>query len=78
MHPHVRDLYKRILLVGKDYPLGLPYVKTKAKQQFYANAHLVKDRKEFQQAIVSGRWQVKEMIGVIQLKKYRTMNQRYK
>jgi len=29
MHPLVRDLYKRFLLVGRDYPLGLNYVREK-------------------------------------------------
>ena len=32
MHPLVRDLYKRALFVGRDYPLGLDYVRRTWKQ----------------------------------------------
>ena len=34
MHPLVRDLYKRVLIVGRDYPAGLEHVKKKAKEYF--------------------------------------------
>ena len=79
MHPLVRDLYKRVLIVGRDYPLGLQYVKNKAKVQFQTNSTLFEENSptDFMKAIHSGRWQVKEMIGIIQLKKYRTMKERY-
>ncbi|KAF0719787.1 Aste57867_786 [Aphanomyces stellatus] len=76
MHPLVRDAYKRLLLVGRDYPLGLDYVREKAKEAFLKQAHLTNDE-EIKRAVHRGRWMAKEMIGVIQLKKYRAMNQRY-
>lgn len=76
MDPKVRDLYKRFLHVGGDYPLGLAYVREKAKAAFFANRHLT-DPVEIKRAIHRGRWMVQEMIGVIQLKKYRTLNSRY-
>ncbi|TYZ60593.1 hypothetical protein PybrP1_004537 [[Pythium] brassicae (nom. inval.)] len=76
MDPKVRDLYKRFLHVGGDYPLGLAYVREKAKEAFFANRHLT-DPVEIKRAIHRGRWMVQEMIGVIQLKKYRTLNSRY-
>ena len=31
MHPLTRNLYRRILTVGKDYPAGLDAVRKKAK-----------------------------------------------
>lgn len=68
MNPKVRDLYKRVLHVGRDYPLGLPTVRERAKQWFRANAHLT-DETEIHQAVARGRWYVNEMIGVIKLKK---------
>lgn len=101
MHPLVRDLYKRVLLVGRDYPLGLAYVKDKWKaalrnpencpscyvtnnddnslsplpvEELQQNPQC---EKEIRQAVGKGRFMVREMIGVIQLKKYRTMNKRY-
>lgn len=76
MNPKVRDLYRRFLYVGKDYPLGLSYVREKVKTAFFKNKDLT-DPLEVKRAIKKGRWMVQEMIGVIQLKKYRTLNSRY-
>ena len=36
MHPLVRDLYKRFLIVGRDYPQGLPYVRAKVTSGSHA------------------------------------------
>ena len=77
MHPLTRNLYRRIITVGKDYPAGLEAVRNRAKTEFAKNAHLDSDGLEFRRAIQYGRYLVKEMIGVIHLKKYRTLRQRY-
>ena len=73
--PRVRDLYRRILTVGRDYPKGLDYIRERAKLEFQNRA----DAKggDLNHAINYGRFMVKEMIGVIQLKKYRTIKRRY-
>jgi len=76
MHPLVRDLYKRILVVGKDYPLGLDWVKTKAKPWIRQNAELTEER-EIRKKVGEGRFWVREMQSVIKMKKYRTMKKRY-
>ena len=76
MHPLVRDLYKRILLVGRDYPKGLGFVREKARAEFSKHAALT-DEVDIKRAINYGRYMVKEMQGVIQLKKYRAMRKRY-
>ena len=76
MNSKVRDLYKRFLLVGRDYPVGLPRVREKVKAAFFENRHLT-DPLAIKKAIKRGRWIVREMIGVVQLKKYRTLNRRY-
>lgn len=76
MHPLVRDLFKRIIYVGRDYPKGLEYVKKVARRKISAKKHL-KSEADIKRAVHEGRWWVKEMQGVIQLKKYRTMKQRY-
>ena len=76
MDPRVRDLYKRILVVGRDYPAGLEHVRERAKAEFGKRAALTDDV-EIKRAIAYGRYMVKEMIGVVQLKKYRTMKKRY-
>ncbi|TMW66162.1 hypothetical protein Poli38472_003927 [Pythium oligandrum] len=76
MDGKVRDLYKRFLYVGRDYPLGLSYVREKTKTAFFRNKDL-QDPVAIKKAIKKGRWMVRELIGVIQLKKYRTLNSRY-
>ncbi|TDH73141.1 hypothetical protein CCR75_004741 [Bremia lactucae] len=76
MNGKVRDLYKRFLLVGRDYPMGLSYVREKTKTAFYQNRNLT-DPVAIKKAIKHGRWMVRELVGVIQLKKYRMLNSRY-
>ena len=76
MHPLVRDLFKRFLVVGRDYPLGLAHVRAKAKAAILANAGLASEL-EIKRAVGRGRWMVNELIGVIQLRKYRTLRKRY-
>lgn len=75
MHPLVRDLYRRFLWAGRDYPRGLPFVRARAKTAFFRNASLTGEDIFF--AVAKGRWWVKEMVGVIQLRKYRAMRSRY-
>lgn len=94
MHPLVRDLYKRAVVVGRDYPLGIDYVRRTWKKALrnpencpscYASAgdpssvnlESKQCQKELRKAVGRGRFMVREMIGVIQLKKYRTMKRRY-
>lgn len=86
MHPQVRDLYKRVIYVGADYPAGLDYVRQTWKQALrnqencpscYKDASSPECEKEILRAVARGRHFVREMIGVIQLKKYRVIKQRY-
>ena len=86
MHPLVRDLYKRVVHVGKDYPTGIAHVKQMWKKALRNPANCpscVTDpsseacEEEILGAVHKGRFMVKEMIGVIQIKKYRAMKQRY-
>lgn len=117
MHPLVRDLYKRVLIVGRDYSFGLNHVKTTWKRairnpQNCPSCFIINNQdndaqavplssilhdttsnnngndvsllhqkqrcnEEIMYAVQNGRNMVKEMMGIIQLKKYRTMNQRY-
>ena len=110
MHPLVRDLYKRAIIVGRDYPHpdGLEYVRRTWKAALrdskncpscYTQGRGTGDggdggsspaaapkpdcladpkcEKEIRLAVGRGRKMVNEMVGVIQLKKYRTMRRRY-
>lgn len=76
MDPRVRDLYKRLITVGRDYPTGLSHVREKAKREFFKRANL-HDGLEINRAINYGRHMVREMTGIIQFKKYRALKQRY-
>lgn len=88
IHPLVRDLYKRALVVGRDYPhpRGLAYIREQWKKALRdpknsASIESIQDpilkEKEIRKAVGKGRYAIREMIGVIQLKKYRTMRRRY-
>jgi len=91
MHPLVRNLYKRVLHVGHDYPTGMDHVKKVWKKALrnpkncpscytsHGNVQLNDKscQEELMFAIHRGRTMVQEMIGVIQLKKYRAMRARY-
>ncbi|EKX42044.1 hypothetical protein GUITHDRAFT_74318 [Guillardia theta CCMP2712] len=77
MHPLVRDLYKRFILVGRDYPGGLQIIKKKVKEAFFTNRHL-EDDIEIRRAVARGRWYIRnELCAIIQFKKYRVMKERY-
>lgn len=84
MHPLVRDLYKRAIFVGKDYPNGIEFVrqawKKAIRESTIANHNgqdPVQAEKELRKAVGKGRYAIREMIGVIQFKKFRTMKRRY-
>lgn len=110
MHPLVRDLYKRAIIVGRDYPHpdGLEYVRRTWRAALrdsnncpscYTQGRRAGDggddsssaaaapkpncladpkcEKEIRLAVGRGRKMVNEMVGIIQLKKYRTMRRRY-
>ncbi|KAL3784275.1 hypothetical protein ACHAWO_001231 [Cyclotella atomus] len=90
MHPLVRDLYKRAITVGRDYPHpeGLEYVRRKWKDALRnpdncrllegSTAEIVSENeRSLRKAVGRGRYVIREMEGTIQLKKYRTMRRRY-
>lgn len=72
MRPLVRDLYKKLMTVGRDYPAGLEHVRVRAKREFRKRGDL-SDEVEIKKSIAYGRYMLREMMGVIQLKKYRTL-----
>ena len=96
IHPLVRDLYKRVIHVGKDYPLPMYKIREIWKSAIrnpkncpscYNNGprngvSMVVPRstqceREIRLAVGKGRHMVREMIGIIQLKKYRTLKRNY-
>jgi len=76
MKEAVRELYKRLLLAGRDYPQGLDHVREKAKLAFQKN-HNLTDIIEIKKAVAFGRYQVREIRAMTMFHKYRTMKKRY-
>lgn len=76
MHPKVRDLYKRLVFVGRDYPLGLEWVRRKAKLWFRQH-RAVSDDLEILKLVKTGRHWVREMEHIIQMRKMRTLKRNY-
>jgi hypothetical protein len=72
MRPVVRDLYKQILVVGRAYPAGLDAVRDRAKREFRERAGL-RSEADIRKAVGYGRYMLREMRALIQLKKYRTL-----
>ena len=79
MHPLVRDLYKRFMIAGRDYPHpgGLTHVRERVKAAFRAKIVPEGDMSALSKAVHEGRWWVRELHGVAALKKYRTLRARY-
>lgn len=65
-------------MVGRDYPHpdGINYVRERVKKAFRDHKD-VEDQYELRKRVHIGRYVVKELIAVIQIKKYRTMKKRY-
>ena len=76
MKPIVRDLYKRFLIAGRDYPQGLNFVREKARTAFMENKD-ISGEVEIKKAVVKGRYWVRELHAVSKLHKYREMRKRY-
>jgi hypothetical protein len=76
MHPLVRNLYKRFLIVGRDYPQGLAHVRMKVKEAIFQNKHINSDL-ELKRAISRGRYMVRELQSIVKIHKYRTLKRNY-
>lgn len=91
MHPFVRDLYKRFLLLSADYTNSkqeqIEFIH-KIKQSFMKNKHIPipplsssssssRDYDLFYRSVHSGRYELKQLIHFIQFKKYRYMKKQY-
>jgi hypothetical protein len=75
MHPLVRDLYKRLIRVGKDYPQGISLFREKIKCKFNNNPNL--SETDILKGVAYGRWMVREVNAINRLHKYRTLDKQY-
>lgn len=78
MHPQVRQLYKELLYIGREYPKGFPYFRTGLKRVFLKKRELdLKDEMALRAAIDHGRFVYRELEALWFLKKYRVLKKSY-
>ena len=66
----------QLVYLGKEYPQGEQYFKTRLKAAFLKNKD-VSDPEEIQKLIDRGNFVKKEIEALYMLKKYRTLKKRY-
>ncbi|ODV73604.1 electron transfer flavoprotein regulatory factor 1 CYBJADRAFT_167636 [Cyberlindnera jadinii NRRL Y-1542] len=76
MDPRVRDLYKRLIYIAREYPQGIDYIRPKLKAGFQRNRALT-DTEAVDQALEKGEYIYKEIETLIFLRRYREMKRRY-
>ncbi|ORY06807.1 LYR motif-containing protein 5 [Basidiobolus meristosporus CBS 931.73] len=76
MKAGVRELYKQLLFLGRDYPAGYPYFRERLKKAFQKNSTLA-DPKSVEQAVQRGQFVIKELEAMYKLNKYRALKKRY-
>ena len=72
----VIQLYKNLLYLGREYPQGYEYFRTRCHNAFMKNKD-VRDPEKIEQLIGHGNFIVKELEALYMLKKYRTLKRRY-
>jgi len=72
----VKQLYKQLLFLGKDYPKGQEYFNTKLKAAFMKNKDET-DPEKIKQLIDRGNFVIKEIEALYMLRKYRALKKRY-
>ena len=75
MDPRVRQLYKKLLFIGREYPAGYEKFRAGCKAAFLKKRDLPAD--QVQKAIEHGEYVYKELEALWFLKKYRSMKTRY-
>eukprot|EP00794_Sanderia_malayensis_P018184 gene18184-19998_t len=76
MRKEVVNLYKQLLYLGRDYPLGGDYFRKKLKSAFLKNRE-VTDPETIKKLIDRGNYVIKELEALYMLRKYRTLKKRY-
>jgi len=75
IHPLVRDLMKRCILLKRDH-YDPQYFMTAVRREFANNASLSSER-DIMKAVAYGRWMIREEQGRVRFKQYRMLQQRY-
>ncbi|WPH04289.1 Hypothetical protein R9X50_00717800 [Acrodontium crateriforme] len=69
-------IYKQLLHLGRDYPLGYAYFRPRLHKAFSAKADLT-DENEIRRGIEQAEFVKKEIEALYYLKRYRALRQRY-
>lgn len=69
-------LFLQLLYLGRDYPQGYDFFRTRLKQAFLKNRD-ERDPEKIKKMIQHGEYVVKELETLYMLKKYRTLKRRY-
>ncbi|KAI9203138.1 putative growth hormone-inducible soluble protein [Polychytrium aggregatum] len=72
----VRQLYKNLLWIGREYPAGFEFFKPKLKSAFLKNKSL-ETEEDIRKAIQHGEFVQKELEALWFLKKYRSIKSSY-
>ncbi|KAA8908940.1 hypothetical protein FN846DRAFT_794804 [Sphaerosporella brunnea] len=76
LRAQVKALYKDLLFLGRDYPLGYAYFRTRLHRAFAAQSHL-RDEPAIHACISRGEFVKREIEALYYLKKYRALRERY-
>ncbi|KAL2916516.1 hypothetical protein HK105_203949 [Polyrhizophydium stewartii] len=76
LRPRVVALYKQLLYIGREYPLGYEYFRDRLKKAFIKKRDLT-DSAEIEKAIKHGEFVYKELEMLWFLRKYRAMRRNY-
>ncbi|KAK7182765.1 hypothetical protein DPSP01_014080 [Paraphaeosphaeria sporulosa] len=72
----VITIYKELLYLGREYPLGYDYYRTRLHKAFASQQHLT-DEKKIKEGIERAEYVKKEIEALYYLKRYRALRQRY-
>ncbi|KAL2048496.1 hypothetical protein N7G274_000408 [Stereocaulon virgatum] len=72
----VINIYKELLNLGKEYPLGYQYFQTRLHKAFASQAGL-RDDEDIKKGIERAKYVKKEVEALYYVKRYRTLRQRY-
>ncbi|KIN00101.1 hypothetical protein OIDMADRAFT_199269 [Oidiodendron maius Zn] len=72
----VINIYKELLYLGREYPLGYDYFRPRLHKAFASKASLT-DENEIRKGIERAQFVKKEIEALYYLKRYRTLRKRY-
>ena len=76
LRSEVIQLYKNMYYLGRDYPKGADWFRTRLKTAFMKNKDET-DPEKIKMLIARGEFVCKEVEALYMLRKYRTLKQRY-